>query len=114
MARRTNNKYSPEFKKKAVEMYLSGEIGGVTLASRALGLRSRTQLQRWTKLYRENPELLNEDNRGKASVKEGVHKGRPKKVNLEELTLEEQIEQLKMENAILKKAKALRKNYGEL
>lgn len=113
MAKRTYNKYSPEFKKKAVEMYLSGEIGGVTLASRALGLRSHKQLQRWTKLYRENPELLNEDNRGKASAKEGVRKGRPKKVNLEELSLEEQIEHLKMENAVLKKAKALRKDYGE-
>ena len=39
--------------------------------------------------------------------------GRPKKAKLDELSLEEQIEHLKMENAILKKAKALRKDYGE-
>jgi hypothetical protein len=42
-----------------------------------------------------------------------VKKGRPKKVKLNELTKDEQIEHLKMENAILKKAKALRKSYGE-
>ena len=107
------NKYSPEFKKETVEKYLSGEIGGMKLAARRLGLRSHAQLKRWTAKYLQNPELLKQDNRGKASLKDGVRKGRPKKVNLENLSLEEQIEHLKMENAILKKAKALRKNYGE-
>ena len=110
---RKNNKYSPEFKKEAVERYLSGELGGLTTAVRVLGLRSDTQLFGWTKLYREDPELLKRDGRGKASKKDGVRKGRPKKVKLDELSKDEQIEYLKMENAILKKAKALREDYGE-
>ena len=113
MAGKPNNKYSPEFKKEAVEKYLSGKIGGLEAASRKLGLRSHIQLRNWVKLYRQDPELLKQDGRGKASLKDGVRKGRPKKVKFEELSLEEQVEHLKMENAILKKVKALGKNYGE-
>ena len=113
MTGRPNNKYSPEFKKEAVEKYLSGEIGGLMLAARRLGLRSHKQLQDWIRLYRQDPELLKQGNRGKASLKDGVKKGRPKTGDLNTLSLEQQIEHLKMENAILKKAKALRKNYGE-
>ena len=112
MAGKPNNKYSPEFKKEAVEKYLSGKLGGMEMAARKLGLRSDRQLRNWIKLYRQDPELLNQDGR-KLGKKDGVRKGRPKKLKLDELSLEEQIEQLKMENAVLKKAKALRKNYGE-
>jgi hypothetical protein len=65
------------------------------------------------KLYRQDPELLKQNNRGKASLKDGVRKGRPKQIKLDEMSKDEQIEYLKMENAILKKVKALRKNYGE-
>ncbi len=106
------NYYSPEFKKKAVEQYLSGEFGGITTAMRVLGLRSDKQLRDWVRLYKEDPELLKQDGR-KAGKKEGVRKGRPKKVNIDELSKDKQIEYLKMENAILKKVKALRRNYGE-
>ena len=113
MAGKPNNKYSPEFKKEAVEKYLSGEIGGLELAARRLGLRSHSQLKRWTAEYLENPELLKVDGRGKGLLKDGERKGRPKRIKLEELSKDEQIEYLKMENAILKKVKALRKNYGE-
>jgi transposase-like protein len=112
MAGKPNNKYSPEFKKEAAEKYLSGEYGGYDLLSRELGLRSSTQLKNWVELYRQDPELLKQDGRH-LGKKDGVQKGKPKKVKLEDLSLEEQIEQLKMENAVLKKAKALRKNYGE-
>ena len=113
MAGKPNNKYSPEFKKKAVEKYLNGELGSMAYASRQLGLRSREQLRQWIKLYKQDPELLKVDGRhfGK---KDGVQKGRPKRIKLEELSKDEQIEYLKMENAVLKKVKALRKNYGEL
>ena len=107
------NKYSYEFKKEAVEKYLGGELGGCEIASKTLGLRSRTQLLNWTKLYKQDPELLKQDNRGKASIKDGVKKGKSKQIKLNELSKDEQIEYLKMENAILKKAKALRKSYGE-
>ena len=113
MAGRPNNKYSYEFKKEAVEKYLNGQRGGYTSLARELGLRSRTQLHDWVRLYREDPELLKQDGRGKASRKDGVMKGRPKKIRPDELSKDEQIEYLKMENAILKKAKALRKDFGE-
>ncbi|MBQ6452408.1 MAG: transposase [Solobacterium sp.] len=106
------NHYSPESKKEAVEKYLSGELGGIVIAARKLGLRSKTQLRVWVKQYREDPELLKEDGRT-VGKKNGVRKSRPKKVILDELSKDEQIEYLKMENAILKKVKALRKDYGE-
>ena len=108
------NKYSYEFKIEAVEKYLSGELGGMTFATRKLGLKNHGQLRNWIKLYKQDPELLNQDNRGRASIKDGVKKGRPKQIKLNEFSKDEQIEYLKMENAILKKAKALRKSYGEL
>ena len=110
---RKNNKYSYEFKKEAVEKYLSGEIGGLVIAARELGIRNKEQLRQWVKLYKKDPELLKQDNRGKAITKDGIKKGRPKQIKLNKLSKDEQIEYLKMENAILKKAKALRKNYGE-
>ena len=56
---------------------------------------------------------MKQNNRGKASLKDGVRKGRLKQIKLDEMSKDEQIEYLKMENAILKKVKALRKNYGE-
>ncbi len=112
MAGKPNIKYSAEFKKEAVEKYLSGRYGGYINLARELGLRSKTQLENWVKLYRQDPELLKQDGR-KLGKKDGVQKGRPQKDNLDNLSLEEQIEHLKRENAILKKAKALRKNYGE-
>ena len=112
MAGKPNNKYSYEFKKEAVEKYLSGRYGGYDRLTRELGLRSSNQLRSWTELYREDPELLKKDGR-RSGKKDGVRKGREKKVKLDELSKDEQIEYLKMENAILKKAKALREDYGE-
>ena len=43
---RKNNKYSYEFKKEAVEKYLSGELGGCVLAARKLGLRDKKTITR--------------------------------------------------------------------
>ena len=112
MAGKPNKKYSAEFKKEAVEKYLRGEIGGLIIATRRLGLRSDTQLWNWVKLYQQDPELLKQDGRHMGK-KDGIQKGRPKRIKLEELSKDEQIEYLKMENAVLKKVKALRKDYGE-
>ncbi len=106
------NKYSPEFKKEAAEKYLSGKYGGYISLSRELDLKSPTQLKNWVKLYKEDPELLNTDGRT-LEKKDGVRKGRQKKVKVDELDKDAQIEYLKMENAILKKAKALRQSCGE-
>ena len=112
MTGKPNKKYSPEFKKEAVEKYLSGLYGGYDLLSKELGLRSSRQLKVWVKLYQHDPELLKQDGRHMGK-KDGIQKGRPKRIKLEELSKDEQIEYLKMENAVLKKVKALRKNYGE-
>ena len=112
MAGKPNKYYSWEFKLESVQKYLSGEYGGYDTLAQDLGLRSSTQLRNWVKLYRQDPELLKQDGRH-LGKKDGVQKGKPKKVNLDELSKDEQIEYLKMENAILKKVKALRKDYGE-
>ena len=80
--------------------------------SARLGLRSSKQLRDWVKLYHQDPELLKQDGRT-LRKKDGVRKGKPKNVDTDELSKDEQIEYLKMENAILKKVKALRKDYGE-
>lgn len=106
-------KYTPEFKLKVVKAYLSGTEGGYKTVAKQYGLRSGTQLFAWTKRYREEgPEFLSEDRRtGGNNPMIGKYRRDP---NIENWTLQQQIEYLKMENAILKKAKALRlKNSGE-
>ena len=112
MAGKPNNKYSYEFKKEAVEKYFTGQYGGYDILGARLGLRSSKQLRDWVKLYRQDPDLLKQDGRT-LRKKDGVRKGKPKNVDTDELSKDEQIEYLKMENAILKKVKALRKDYGE-
>ena len=57
---------------------------------------NRSQVQHWVKLYENNPQLLYQDNRG-----------RPAQVKSETMTLEEQVNYLKMEVAILKKLRKL-------
>jgi len=106
-------KYSPEFKVSVVEAYLSGKFGGMGAVSKHFGLKSENQVREWTKRYRgEGAESLSEDRRkGGNNPMLGKYQRDP---NLENWTLQHQIEYLKMENAILKKAKALRlRNSGE-
>ena len=40
MAGKPNNKYSPEFKKEAVEKYLNGEIGGMEISGLGKALQT--------------------------------------------------------------------------
>lgn len=96
------NKYSYEFKLTAVEDYLSGNYGGMLQVCRKHGIKSKTQLKNWLKIYNDDPKSLAIDNRGKA-----IGAGRPKTIRLNEMSLEQQNEYLKMENDILKKLKAL-------
>ena len=110
---RKNNNYTYEFKKEMCEKYLSGEYGGGKTFCQKFGIRSKTQLYNWIILYRKDPELLKEDNRGKGTKADGVNKGRPRQLDLTGLSKDEKIERLEMEVDILKKAKALRKRYGE-
>jgi transposase len=60
------------------------------------GVTNRSQVQHWVKLYENNPQLLYQDNRG-----------RPAQLKSETMTLEEQVNYLKMEVAILKKLRKL-------
>lgn len=60
------------------------------------GVTNHSQVHHWVKLYKNNPQLLYQDNRG-----------RPAQVKPETMTLEEQVNYLKMEVAILKKLRKL-------
>jgi transposase len=106
-------KHSPEFKLRVVEAYLSGKYGGYVSVAKLFGLKSDTQVEAWTKRYRkEGPESLSKDKRSGGNNSLSGRYFREK--DIEDWPLEQQIEYLKMENAILKKAKALRlKNLGE-
>jgi len=68
------NKYSIEFKLKAVKLYEDG-CGSYDKISEELGLRSSTQLKSWVEKYR-NGKLLN-DLRGKSNST-SPFLGRPK------------------------------------
>ena len=55
---RTNNKYSLEFKKNAMEKYFSVELVGLGNAAKKSGLKSHRQLHDWVKFYRKDSGLL--------------------------------------------------------
>ncbi|MBN2876834.1 MAG: transposase [Bacilli bacterium] len=99
--------YSPDFKLKVVEAYLSGEYGGKIQVAKAFGLKSQTQVKVWTDSYRNEGIVgLSKDNRGKGT---STMRGRYlRNHTLEDWPLERQLEYLKLENAVLKKVKALR------
>ena len=110
--KRINNNYTYEFKKEICEKYLSGKYGGGMTFCRRFSIRSKRQLYNWVNLYHKDPELLKVDGRHKGKA-DGINKGKPKQLDLTSLSKDKQIEHLRMENDILKKAKALRKRYGE-
>ena len=93
--------YHSDFKLQVVEDYLSGKSGSLTSIARKYGLKSKSQIEIWVKKYRNNPDLLKQDLRGQSSTR------RPKSVKLEDMTLEEQNEYIRMENDILKTLRAL-------
>ena len=99
---RKNKRYSAEFKVTVAEAYLSNEYGGYRRVAEKYNLRSKRVFD-WVKIYRnQGPEAFLMENRGRSS-----NGGRKKQIKLDELSLEEQVEYLKMENDILKKVKAL-------
>ena len=101
------NKYSPELKLKVVEAYLSAQYGGGARVAKVFGVRSASQVKAWTKLYQtEGVESLSIDKRVNSNNPTlGKHF---RERDIEDWPLDKQIEYLKMENAILKKVKALR------
>ena len=78
------------------QAYLFDHLGGYQSVAEHFGVTNRSQVQHWVKLYENNPQLLYQDNRG-----------RPAQLKSETMTLEEQVNYLKMEVAILKKLRKL-------
>lgn len=104
------NKYTAEFKVMVVKAYKSGNHGGLIGTAKFFGIPSFTQIRQWIKIYNEQgAEGFMIETRGRGTRADGLNKGRPKKVSLDDMTKDEQIAYLKMENEILKKVQALRK-----
>ena len=97
--------YTKEFKIKVAEAYLSGEYGGNQAVAKHFKLNNEKRVRDWVKIYKEKgPEAFSVETRGRNLS------GRPKTIKLDEMTLEQQVEYLKMEVDILKKVKALLKD----
>jgi len=93
------NKYTKEFKLKAVKMYLDDGYSYPQVANR-LQIRSNTQVRSWVKKFKEmGYTAFDEERRG---TLKGSKRGRPKK-NFS--SLEEEVQSLRMEVEYLKKLK---------
>lgn len=103
--------YSPEFKIQVVEDYLSGKSGGIKSVSEKYKLSNEKRVRDWVKIYKQcGLEAFLIETRGRSTKADGVNKGRPLKKTLDDMTKDEQIAYLKMENDILKKVQALQKH----
>ena len=100
---RKNNKnrvHAPEFKIQVVESILRGEAS-ITGSSKKYNI-AKEVIRKWVLHYQEDGvEYFLEEHRGR------TRKNNNQNVDLDSMTLEEQNHYLRMENAILKKAKAL-------
>ncbi len=109
MAKRgtTFNHYTSEFKMSVVNAYLSGQSGYDSIAKQ-FGVASGTQVRIWVKQYRTNPNLSAFEDQRKVNGSNNPNFGKHlRKKGITDLSLEEQVEYLKMENAILKRLSAL-------
>ena len=104
--KRTNKKYSPEFKLSVILDMRNNHLG-VRETERKYGI-DHNILSRWERKYiEEGYEGLMKDNRGRPSIN-GKKRGRPPKLDKkveEDLIAENQ--RLRMENEYLKKLNAL-------
>lgn len=97
---RKNNQYSAEFKIRIVKSILSGE-DSIRGSAKRHGIE-HSVIRKWVNHYKAyGEEYLLSEQRGRHQ------KPKINEVDLDSMTLEEQVHYLKMENAILKKAKAL-------
>lgn len=87
-------------KKKAVEEYLSGSRLKDVMSK--YGIKSDAQIRKWRDQYLELGYFP--DGRGKGSS------GRPKNIDNTQMTKDEYIEYLEMENDILKQLRSLSKS----
>ena len=96
-----HRKHTIEEKNKIVLLYLDRHMS-VRDITKAYDLSDPRRLYDWINQYKEFGTCV--DRRGKATKKEVPNKGRPKKykVNLEELSKEQLIEKIKMNEDIKK------------
>jgi len=92
MSKRTYRKYSPEFKREAVRLAEQAD-GPITQVARELGIRVN-QIYKWRREIKENQD----------DAFPGTGRRSGKDAELARLSRE--VERLRMENEILKKAKA--------
>ena len=95
-AKQKNQVYSEALKVKAVEAYLSGK-GSLAELSKKYGLRSKTQLRNWLKVYNAHGDFNSRKNSGGGSC---MKQGR-------DTTQEERVQ-------IVKECLKSGKNYGEM
>ncbi|MGG6439743.1 transposase [Saccharococcus caldoxylosilyticus] len=98
--RKGKTTYSPEFKLKAVKMYIE-EGYGYKRVCKELGIPSTKTIRLWVKNYDETGLDGLEERRGKSK---SPLKGGPRK---KKLSLEEENRRLKAENEYLKKLRSL-------
>ncbi len=92
---RKNNHYSVELKKKVVKEYLNGDLTALELCKK-YDIKDTGRIFAWVKKY-ESGDTNFTDTRGKHSL------GRPKKVkDIKDMTKDEYIAHLELENKILK------------
>lgn len=94
------NKYKIEFKVEAIEKYESKIYGGYKKTSKEMGIKNKSQLQKWVKVYRDKGIEGLEDKRGVGTKSENAIKGRPR---TKFGTQEDEIKYLKMQVEYLKK-----------
>lgn len=91
---RKNNNYSVELKQKVVQEYLKGELTTLELC-RKYDIKDKGRIHRWVKKYESSESFA--DMRGKSAT------GRPKKIkDIKDMTKDEYIAHLELENKILK------------
>lgn len=97
----SNNKYSVDYKIKAIEMYLSGKHGGLEKICQFLKIKSSKTLRTWVKKYSRNgaSELVS-----MSGKKSGFNKGRPR---IRKMSVDDELIKLKAENSYLKKLLSL-------
>ena len=93
--------YSQDFKYEVVKMYLEEGRTSYEL-SKSLGLDAK-MIRRWVQAFREQGILVLAEQRG---IARGGNKGRPKSIGL---SLEEEVQRLRMENAFLKKLREIQR-----
>ena len=108
-------KYTGEFKQTIIEDLRKNNLS-LREAAKKYGLRSKTQVKQWERIYlEEGAEGLYVERRGRASSANGLKKGRPPKLEKkveEDLIAENQ--RLRMENDYLKKLNALVREQTQL